>query len=91
MKEAKVPGLDLPDDKYGLLGFNPGHHQKSAGAWAWNLVVLADDDIGYRLTRIGSSDPASSLKRESKLEWYVSGMTHDIQVCIEPPIVLSIT
>ena len=84
LKKAKVPNMDLPDDRYGLLGFNHGHHQKSAGAWAWQLVMLTKDDQGYWPLQIGSADPASSLRSDSKIGWYRLWAGGGIEVSIEP-------
>jgi hypothetical protein len=86
LKAAKVPGLDQPDDQYALLAIHPGHWQKSAGAWAWELAMLGrQTSAGYWPMRIGSPDPASSLRKGSKVSWYSQQLGGGIEVCIDPP------
>lgn len=83
LKAAKVPGVDLEPDRYALWGLNPGHWQKGNGGWAWQLVLIKPDaPLGCVPLNIGSIDPASSLRKASRVGWFRSG-SHDIEVCID--------
>lgn len=70
VRRLRQAGIKLPqaDSNYALRGEAPGHWQRSAGAWAWELYVRHGQD--WRPTSIGSSDRASSLRKNSIIGYH---------------------
>lgn len=83
VRRLRDAGLYLPekDEHYALCGHAPGHWQKSSGAWAWSLYHKHQGE--WRPLPLGSADPASSLRKHSKVSWYVQARGRDTEVCIE--------
>lgn len=83
VRALRKAGLSLPepDDRYALHGAASGWSQKSAGAWAWELCVYSRRR--WQPMGIGSSDPASSLRKNSLVE--IGDTRHDIEISITTP------
>lgn len=85
VRRMRESGFTLPGsvENYALQGQSPGHNQKSAGAWAWELYTRRRSGTEWRPMSVGSSDPASSLRKNTEITSFTNA--GDLHLCFEKP------